>query len=119
SGSLKRDFPQVACPGQCITTPDAGAGGSICQGEGITLDGSGSTFSCLNGTRQYRWEFPAGTAIPGCDWSGTGVTCNVPPGYLPAGTDLVTLKTQCVNDTPACVKSAVTSVDVVPNVVPP
>lgn len=118
SGSLRRDFPAIACPGQCITGADAGPSASICFGDGVRLDGKASSFSCLSGSKQYRWEYPAGTVIPGCDWSATA-TCDVPPGFLPAGTDLVTLKTQCVNDNPPCVSTASTVVDVIDNIAPP
>lgn len=118
SGSLKRDFPAQVCPFQCITAADAGSPVTICEGEGTRLSGAASVFSCLSPTAEYRWEFN-GNPIPGCDWNKLAVTCDVPPGFLPNGTDLIVLKTRCQADNPPCETTASTFVTVVPNVMPP
>lgn len=115
SAALVRKFDATACRQSCTSAASAGPSATVCEGDSHTLDASLSTFGCLSGTAEYRWEDLFGTVL--CDWSTTP-TCNVPPLQLPAGPNLFTVYTRCNGDAPPCVTNAATLVDVIPNVQP-
>jgi len=116
NSALVRTFTGPACPQECSTVAIAGPSSKICEGEDYILDGSASSFICIDGTPQYRWLDRAGNDV--CPPSSTP-NCTLPAAQLGAGQHSFTLETECTSDTPPCVDRSNVLIDVSANVQPP